>query len=832
MNSEYIQKYKLNKYNDFLKLIINEEENTFIYQYISSDENINNYDSFTIIIEKYKNEKFQINDLNGLNIKKYGIDIFYFSTSNIILSCLKLKDFDKSLIYICLPLFKNYNRIFIAIQFFYNPEKYRKIKSDYNIDSESLNILLYSYRYYLNELDYNSTNSIYNYLYYRKNIENINKYYYPGNNISNIPIYEIYSKIESHFRTIPIQKCFECLYKNGSYHSIIGGVPNNKYTDLNCKECGEPIGSEKTQYGFKPVKRENYFRIFKNKEELDKETKKRFNLYNYMTIDEFKEKYIEKLFMEEKGIIKIDEDFLKKDDKQIRNLSQVSYRLLNFILYSHLFFAKLYTENKKFDNYLPANMDWMKMLRECWELLKIELNKKDISVIDIFMNYVFFDIFTELNKSVSITDYQSFINLEKNLDEIILKKINDFKTDYKSIDKLKKFDKNDKFFPVNLLEEKYQDYDDSEYPFYNYFYYSDYISEDYLLEIVKHNEKNKYPILKRVLEHNNSSMEKKQYSLDFLNNFNNVLNLFNEKYSLSISRKKAEQIILKDEQLYKENKIPINEFISFYNSLNIQNDKKKVLQLSEENKLSDFFINDNNEIGKSYKNIYNKFIEEQNNEISDLLDIKIEKGIFDKNCKNKINIQNANENDIFLLIYQKKFSLIDSIFNSCYRKIIVNNDYKLYNQFEINMDVIEESMTELLLKNKKLFNNVISNFIYQNEDLSFENIDIITKFNTEYITEEISLSEKVILYQFYTDNIENINLFKSIIKDFIQLIIYLDNYNILLKNAQKNVNFIKENSLIFETFKFLDDKISNDFKLIFKEDEIFTINKTTNLIII
>ena len=223
MNSEYIQKYKLNKYNDFLKLIINEEENTFIYQYISSDENINNYDSFTIIIEKYKNEKFQINDLNGLNIKKYEIDIFYFSTSNIILSCLKLKDFDKSLIYICLPLFKNYNRIFIAIQFFYNPEKYRKIKSDYNIDSESLNILLYSYRYYLNELDYNSTNSIYNYLYYRKNIENINKYYYPGNNISNIPIYEIYSKIESHFRTIPIQKCFECLYKNGSYHSIIGG---------------------------------------------------------------------------------------------------------------------------------------------------------------------------------------------------------------------------------------------------------------------------------------------------------------------------------------------------------------------------------------------------------------------------------------------------------------------------------------------------------------------------------------------------------------------------------------------------------------------------------
>ena len=42
----------------------------------------------------------------------------------------------------------------------------------------------------------------------------LNKYYYPGNNISNLPIYEIYSKIESHFKKIPNQGCFVCLYKN------------------------------------------------------------------------------------------------------------------------------------------------------------------------------------------------------------------------------------------------------------------------------------------------------------------------------------------------------------------------------------------------------------------------------------------------------------------------------------------------------------------------------------------------------------------------------------------------------------------------------------------
>ena len=89
----------------------------------------------------------------------------------------------------------------------------------------------------------------------------------------------------------------------------------------------------------------------------------------------------------------------------------------------------------------------MKILRECWELLKNELNKKDIYITDIFMKYIFFDLFTELNKSVSITDYQSLINLKKNLDEIILKKINNFKTDYKSIDKLKNLIKMINFFP-------------------------------------------------------------------------------------------------------------------------------------------------------------------------------------------------------------------------------------------------------------------------------------------------------------------------------------------------------------------------------------------------
>ena len=81
-----------------------------------------------------------------------------------------------------------------------------------------------------------------------------------------------------------------------------------------------------------------------------------------MTLAEFEEKYIYKKQALEKGITKSDENYFKKTNKIIRDLSQISHRLLNFILYSHLFFAKVLTDSKKYDSYLPSNMSWMATL--------------------------------------------------------------------------------------------------------------------------------------------------------------------------------------------------------------------------------------------------------------------------------------------------------------------------------------------------------------------------------------------------------------------------------------------------------------------------------------
>ena len=55
------------------------------------------------------------------------------------------------------------------------------------------------------------------------------------------------------------------------------------------------------------------------------------------------------------------------------------------------------------------------------------------------------------------------------------------------------------------------------------------------------------------------------------------------------------------------------------------------------------------------------------------------------------------------------------------------------------------------MTNKKLFNYSINNFIISNENLEFQNTDIITIFNDLYADyiEKIQLGDKTILFKFY-----------------------------------------------------------------------------------
>jgi len=243
-----------------------------------------------------------------------------------------------------------------ALELFYDPEKYNDIELNYKINSNNIKPFLFGYRYCLNELYNENSKGIYFPLYNPKNINYLKDKFYPGNDTKKI---DIYCDIINHFKTKPNEGCYVCLCSGGYYHSVPSGFPTKTSLKKLCPKCHKNIGVEDSWIsGVKIVKRGDYYRIFKDDDEIKKlkknETKKKkLEEINYMTIEKFKKEYVSKQYENEKGVFKSDENNFKNDKKIIRNLSQISYRLLNYILYIHLFFARVITDKKDFDQYLP-----------------------------------------------------------------------------------------------------------------------------------------------------------------------------------------------------------------------------------------------------------------------------------------------------------------------------------------------------------------------------------------------------------------------------------------------------------------------------------------------
>ena len=847
INEESINKYKLKEFKDF-DAYIKENELINIYKIDYKVKTLKDeyYDKSYEQIKKYILENFE-NEINknDFNIEEYGIDNFYMTSYNLILSDLKKADFVFNIDFfnkICTPLLTEL--LLIAIKLFFDPKKYNEIKRNFGINQHNITPILYGYRYVLNELS--SQKGIYYPIYNKNNINILKKKLYPGNDTESN---KVFTYIIEHFKYKPKECCYICLGKNCSYHSAPFGSPEFEELNKKCQKCKRPtevkkkvfIQRAKTIYNENDMetgKQDIYYRIFKDDEEIE-ELKKddlkrdKINNINYMTLKNFKEYIVNsgEFQKKEKGIFKTDKNSFKNNNKIIRNLSQISYRLLNYILYTHLFFARLITDNKKdFDIYLPKGMAWVETLNECWIMLKNELVKEEIYSIEKFMNYIFVDLFPILNKKENINDYKDLIKFENELESLIKNLIKKFKEEINE-NKKHKENKDDPTSLINLLKEKYDSeyYKKEEYPFYEYFYYTDYLNEAYINKNLEYMDGTKYPVLIKYLQYkNNNKIEQSKYSLDNLNLFNNVLNLFNDKYSNHISREQSEKKILKDDEIYKDNKELIDNFFKFYNSLKLKNSKNEIIILSNENHLGDLFIDNKTDIGRTYKDIYKNFIKEQNEKIEDLLENKIEKGIFTKNCKNKVNIQQINEREIFAFNLPNNISFIDILFNASYRKILDSEtrNYESYREYEIDYDLIEENMTDLLLKNKKLLKDDIYEFNYNNEIFSNEVTNIITSFKTRYNCKTTNISDKVAIYKFSIENKGNTQLYKNIINDFITLIKFLNNER---KEGNNKDNGIKEDTKIYEVLDKIKGKISDNFMKIFENNNGFTINKACDI---
>ena len=828
-----IDKYKLKDYKDF-KEFINTKELSVIYKF---DHHIKTlkydyYGELYHIVEKNRKINFSSKvKIREIDIEEYNIDNFYIASFNLILENYFIKSTEMNINFynnICKPLFEKDKILSKAIELLYNEKKLSEIKKIYNIKNNSIIPFLFGYRYCINELSYKNNKGIYYPLYTRENDIYLKEKLYPGNDTK---LNLVYSNIINHFKFRQNEGCYVCLCNSWYYHSVPSGFPGKKELNMSCPKCNNKIGCCNLLSGeIKTVKRNNYFRIFKDENEIQDIKKIEINRHklmeiNYMTLKDFKEKYIYNLIKEERGVFISTKESFKNGNKIIRNLSQISYRLLNYILYTHLFFAKLITNQNKFNKYLPEGLSWIETLDECWNILQNELLKINIFSIEEFMNYIFVDLFPILNKEKAIDKFDDLIRfedkLEKQIQEIIKKyeKISFYKKDN---------NEDDKNSCCNLLKEKYESeyYQNEDFPFYRYFYYTDYLNEKYIIEKLEYMDKSKYPVLKMYLDYNNEKEDKNDYIINNINLFNSVLNMLYQTYFNKISRKYSEKTKLKDIDIYQDNKKLFDDFINFYNNIKIKEIKVKK-RLNNNNPLCDFFIDEANEYGRTYKIIYEYITKQQNKKIGDLIDIKIENGIFDINYKNEVvNVQQINENEIFNLKLPKYISFIDMLLNSSYRKILDLNplSYQIYKEYVIDFDLIEENMTDILFKNKKLLSNNIIEFFYNNEIFNNQVSNVITLFKKRYIYKDITFDDKLTIYKFCIKNKNNIILHKNIIQDFMALFEFLNN-----KRKDKDINDIKEETKIYEILDEIKDMISKNFSILFEKNDNLIICKISSI---
>ena len=188
------------------------------------------------------------------------------------------------------------------------------------------------------------------------------------------------------------------------YHYISSGFPGLNEVGKICPKCKKNIGAIKKGKDIIMVKRNKYYRIFKDKKKKKKINKSKLEEINCMTLEELN-KYMTNIFKSENGIYIFDKISFKNENKIFRNLDQISFRLLNFILYSHLFFARLTKNSNEYDKLLSKEIILEERLTECWNSLEKELKKVNIYSIGKFMNYIFVNLYPILNNVENIDDY-------------------------------------------------------------------------------------------------------------------------------------------------------------------------------------------------------------------------------------------------------------------------------------------------------------------------------------------------------------------------------------------------------------------------------------------
>ena len=765
--------------------------------------------------------------------------------------------------------FNSNQELIKLLDLFYNKNIFTKMISSHIKNNKTFEIILYGFRYCIqtiyfeeekikNEKEINKKKEekyLYKSLLTKNYSEPINNTYIPGIDTKEYLHLVTLETITEHLNTKPDRHgCYVC--SCGYYYDIDPcGFPTKNRT-FDCPVCGLKIG-----WGPKPVKvgeethgmviRPGHLRIFKD-EKAKKYQMRVFdevdeNIPN-MILDDYIKNVIEPIRNKnELGVGQWSKNFFEKKNKKIRNLTQIGYRLLNFIFYCHLFFGYCIGNISEIHlkEYLAQNMTIIDMIETNWNLLKEALEGKSINCIQIFMNIIFYAISDLIKKCKYFYNPEEREKFENEIEKIINKYIDKYDDDYdKYIEENKLQIKCEDYYNIEtliteLIPVDEQMYNKKEYPMFKYFLFTKYKSK---LDCLNHiPDKNKYSLTYLLL-----SDKKELYLLQYLPSFNDFINYMNKKYSFKITREEAHKRKIKDENIFTNNEFveKFNNFINIWNIIKFYalkfkcNTELPIKDLNSEDNLS-YFLNDISEYGHGMylAAASQSFIELQNSFLQNILDNNSnENDILYKyinHIKNKVGINEANSNQILLIeerIKKSEYRDIDALIYQNSERNIYKNDkinYLEYNNIKYNYDKIEEELGKIILPELQLFKSedYLNLVIYWGEGFKGKRSQSIIEFNMSYAQKEITNEEKSILINYIKDNInKNKNIIKDLFSFMQMLIIYLSTKKNLNKNTPIS-SLIEKLSLQYEFDKGL-------FDILYINEKLFTIDKIMDIYLI
>ena len=498
-------------------------------------------------------------------------------------------------------------------------------------------------------------------------------------------------------------------------------------------------------------------------------------------LDEFKRRYVDRFINEQpKGIKKEEvEDFIERKDN-IRTMDEISFRLLNYILYSHLFFSNILgnISDEEMNNYTHGTLTCIRMIEKNWEIMEGILNEKGINNIKSFVNIIFDKIIELISSIEDMSTIEKRLEFETTIKNYIGNIINN-KKEYES-EEAKYNNYNEKIKggePQNIVEiilENYAPSEDlymkNEYPNIEMFLLSKYpdINELERCLGMQADYTTNYCLLNQVLIGN------EEYGLiKNVVNINKLVDLLYKKYNNKIERDtaKIKKILecFENENIEEIKENILEPYINSWNKIKSKCTKylcrpdMPELNITMNHTLIHFLPDDGELYGGMYlASAYKNLIDWQNSFVKLVIDSIGPNSLlrsYLSQLNQEIPIQEANEEDVVNINEDIIKRLKNMIIQYSMRDIFKNGkiDYKEFKKaIKFDFDSIETELGRIILPGIKQFisqeaNEPIKFVTYLYETFRSTRSSIITNYNTKYPARDLTSIEEELLYSFIDD---------------------------------------------------------------------------------